>query len=467
MPYNPFGYYKVSIPNNAKIVDAAKITTKDLNESKLNEFNAVISTGELLTMPAGGVGFAFGADIRHEQLNQYPDPYAATGDLIGSSPTANTQGQRKVAGVFAEVQLPLLKNAPAAHDLSMSVAGRYENFLSTKQTTTVPKIGVRWQPIDESLTIRASWSKGFRQPSLYELYSTPTSGLTPIIHPVTGVNEPEQSVTVAGNRRLAPERTKYTNAGVIWSPQADAIKGLTLSVDYWEAERTGTVSNNYQDTVNRYFGHAFGGAAAPGGMLPGESVVLFPDGSINVINSVFFNVGLTKAAGFDYGARYVIHTDNMGRIELGAEASMYTHYKVTTVAGTPLTEIVSQPTPEGTGSDNGYLKWKGRAQVQWAYKGYSALFGGNYLDGFWDVDGNTGNDFFVKTTWIFDAQVAYSLHSEMGPWLADTKITLGVRNLFDKDPPFASGNAGNSTGYPSFLYTSEGRFWYVSLDRKF
>jgi hypothetical protein len=182
---------------------------------------------------------------------------------------------------------------------------------------------------------------------------------------------------------------------------------------------------------------------------------------------VFFNIGLTKAAGLDYSASYLFKTDNMGRFEASTVWSMYTHYKVSSVAGTPLTEIVSQPTPEGTGSDNGYLKWKGRAQVQWTYKNYSALFGGNFLDGFWDVDGNTGNNFFVKKTWIFDAQVAYTFHSEAGQWLADTKVTLGARNLFDKAPPFASGNAGNSTGYPSFLYTSEGRFLYVSLSRKF
>ena len=161
--------------------------------------------------------------------------------------------------------------------------------MTSKETTTVPKIGLRWQPIDQSLTIRASWSKGFREPSLYELYSTPTSGLTPITHPLPGFAfEPEQSVTVAGNRRLAPEKTKYLNAGFVWSPQGKGLKGLNLGVDFWDVERRGTVSTNYQSTVNRFFGRAPKGAAgsAPGGLLPGESVVLFPDGSINVINSV-------------------------------------------------------------------------------------------------------------------------------------------------------------------------------------
>ncbi len=466
-PYNPFGYYKVSIPSNAAIVGAAKINTKDLNESKLNSLNAVMSTGSLLDLAAGSVGFAIGADFRHEQLNQYPDPFAGTGDLIGSSPTATTRGHRKVWGAFAEWNIPVLKNVPGAHDLSLMAAVRHENFMTEKKKTTVPKVGIRWQPIDETLTFRASWSKGFRQPSLYELYSTPTSGLTPIVNPVTRVSEPEQDVTISGNRRLAPEKTKYLNVGIVWSPQINRLKGLTLGVDYWEADRRGTVTGNYQDTVNRFFGRTPGGAAAPGGLLPGESVVLQSDGTIRVANSVFFNIGQTKVAGFDYSATYLARTDNMGRFEFSTTWSQYSHYRQRTAVGGQFLELVKQDTGEGTGGVNGYLRWKGRAQVEWGFKGLTAAFGTTHNDGFFDVNGNTGNTFYVRSTWIYDAQLAFNFPSRFAPWLSDTKVAIGARNLFDKDPPFSSGNSGNATGYPSFLYSSEGRFVYVSLSRKF
>lgn len=333
----------------------------------------------------------------------------------------------------------------------------------------MPKIGVRWLPIDDSLALRASWSKGFRQPSLYELFSTPTAGLTPITHPLTKVNEPEQDVTVAGNRRLAAEKTRYTNVGFVWSPQAAALKGLTIGVDYWDVNRTGTVTNNYQDTVNRFFGRAPGAAAgsAPGGLLPGESVVLFPNGDIKVVNSVFFNIGETKVAGLDYSLNYVLKTDRLGRFEFSTIWSQYTHYLQRSAAGGQFYELVNQATGGGTGSDDGYLRWRGRTELNWSYRGLSAGYTATYTDGFWDVDGNTGNDFFVSPTWISDLQVGYNFQNKFGAWLADTKLTVGVRNVFDRNPPFASGNAGNSTGYPGFLYSSEGRFWYVSLNRKF
>ncbi len=467
-PYNPFGYYQVSIPNNAAIVDAAKITTKDLNESKLNQLNAVISTGSLLDLPAGPVGFALGADVRHEQLDQYPDPYGLTGDLIGSSANAITHGQRKVWGAFAEWNIPVLKNVAGAHDLSATAAVRHENFMTHNEKTTVPKVGVRWQPIDNSLTLRASWSKGFREPSLYQMFATPTSGLTPIQHPLTGANEPEQTVTVAGNRRLAPEKTKYLNTGIVWSPSARALKGFTVGVDYWEIEQTGTVTNNYQDTANRFFGRVPGGAAgsAPGGLLPGESVVVRPTGEIAIINSVFFNIGVTKVAGFDYNLNYTFNTDAMGRFDFGASATQYSHYRQKSAAGGQFVELVNQATPEGTGSDNGYLRWKSNVQVAWAFKGVTTVLGANFTDGFWDLDAN-GDDFRVASTWMYNAQISYNFQNRFAPFLNDTKVTLGARNLFDKDPPFASGFAGNSTGYPGFLYSAEGRFLYVQLTRKF
>ena len=52
-----------------------------------------------------------------------------------------------------------------------------------------------------------------------------------------------------------------------------------IGVDYWDVNRTGTVTNNYQDTVNRFFGRAPGAAAgsAPGGLLP-EQPFLLPAG---------------------------------------------------------------------------------------------------------------------------------------------------------------------------------------------
>jgi outer membrane receptor protein involved in Fe transport len=51
--------------------------------------------------------------------------------------------------------------------------------------------------------------------------------------------------------------------------------------------------------------------------------------------------------------------------------------------------------------------------------------------------------------------------------LNGTTFTIGCNNVFDQDPPFASGQGGNSVGYPGFTYDATGRFYYVRLTKKF
>ena len=43
--------------------------------------------------------------------------------------------------------------------------------------------------------------------------------------------------------------------------------------------------------------------------------------------------------------------------------------------------------------------------------------------------------------------------------------SLGVNNLFDKDPPICLTCSLN--GYDAGTYDLPGRFWYVSIDYKF
>jgi iron complex outermembrane receptor protein len=450
--YNPFGYYRNPIASNALVTEYDKITVKDMNESTLGQANFVAATGDLLDLPAGPVGFAFGGDFRQEQLTQFPDPYGFTGDLIGSSPNAITRGQRKIGGVFAEAKIPLLTN------LEMSLSVRHERFLTSDRSKTVPKVGFRWNAIDKQLVVRASYSEGFREPSLYELYSTPTSGLFPITDPRNGSFESEQPYTVAGNRQLKPEETSYINVGFVWSPEMEAVKGLSFGLDFWKIERKNTVDANPQDTVDRFFS---GGAGA---LQPGESVLLTPSGLLDVINSVFFNVGQTKAQGVDISLGYTLPTDTMGLFEFGTVWTMLDKFERASVAGDPLVDLVGFDST-GVGED-GYLEWKGRVNADWTYKNYNVFLSGQYTDGFEDVDAN-GDPLMVDSRFLVDGQVSYNFRDQFGPWLKDTKLTIGARNIFDRDPPHSEGFGGNSTGYPSFLYTSEGRFVYVSLSRKF
>ena len=83
----------------------------------------------------------------------------------------------------------------------------------------------------------------------------------------------------------------------------------------------------------------------------------------------------TSVAGFDYSVSHFHLTDTLGRFEFSTVWSMYTHYRIATESGGNFNQVVNQPTPEGSGSDNGYLRWKGRVQVGWVHKGFAMLLG--------------------------------------------------------------------------------------------
>jgi hypothetical protein len=179
---------------------------------------------------------------------------------------------------------------------------------------------------------------------------------------------------------------------------------------------------------------------------------------------VFYNVGRTKVEGWDFSGGYQLPTDRLGRWQLTTVWTLITRFDRAAVFDAPLQDVLGNDS-SGVAAD-GYLKLKGRVNLNWAYKGFNVYFAGSYTDGFDDVD-PSGIPYEVHDRFLVDGQVSYSFSGIRRRLLRDTKVTLGIRNLFDWDPPQAFGGGGNTTGYPSYLYTAENRFWYVSLSRKF
>lgn len=450
-PYNPFGYFRNPAAVHPAIVNHVRVTVRDENESTLGQLHAVVSTRDLFKLPAGGVGLAFGGDFRREQLKQTPTGFGLAGDVIGFAPSAVTRAQRKIGGLFVETRFPIFSS------LEVGASARHEKFYTSGRDVTVPKVSLRWQPVARQLTLRSSYSEGFREPSLYELYSSPISVLSAISDPRDFFVEPEQPITLRGNRRLEAEKSDYFNGGFVWSPTRSGLKGLTLGADFWAVTRDGTVRANPQNTVFR----AFGLSGAP---LPGESVLFSSSGSISVVNALFYNVGRTVVEGWDFSGGYQLPTDSLGRWELSTVWTLMTRFDQAVVQGVPLRSVLGADST-GVAAD-GYLKLKGRVNLNWAYKGFGVYAGGTYTDGFDDTD-RSGNAYHVGDRFIIDTQVSYAFRATAKPAMRDTRINVGVRNLADWDPPQAYGGGGNTTGYPGGLYTAEGRFWYVSVKRKF
>lgn len=467
-PYNPFGYYGNPIANNAKVAGFAIVHTHDYNLSSLGNAFITVNTPDLFDLPAGGLGAAVGFDYRIESLDQNPDALNLAGDTIGASAATITSHTRKVWAAFTEVHVPLASPAqgiPGVYSLSLDFAARYEKFVTNGDHTAVPKVGVRYQPFGDTLTIRGSAARGFLEPSLYKLYSGPAAGLLTLVDPRTGATLQETPTIQKGNPRLQAEKSKSYTFGVVWSPKG-VLKGFTTNVDLWRIERDGQALSNLQDTLDRYFGHDSNGVLKPGGLQTGEAVILDAGGNVAQVVTNYLNAGDYLAQGVDVGASYVWVSDHLGRFDVSVAASYLGNLKLATLPNTPLAELVgTDNSPDAEGND-AYLRLKGRADLNWSLHNYSASLSANYLHHFIDYDFN-GNNRQAGGSVLWDAQFAYQVPSSWGRVLADTKFTLGVNNVFNHSPPVVQYFGANSTNYPGFLYTAEGRMVYVSLGRKF
>ncbi len=292
------------------------------------------------------------------------------------------------------------------------------------------------------------------------------------IHSLWDGTEPETTILKVSNPNLKPETTVSETFGVVWSPSTPLLKGFTANVDYWRVERNGTVYSSAQDVLDRYWGtHQAPGPAngtpATGGLNTAQEGVLYDSaGNLLAVTAPYHNSGQTIAKGIDMGAGYLLETANLGRFDFTAGATYLWSYRQSLVAGTPLVEMVNQDASQGQGMD-GYVRWKGKASVNWSRRRLSAEVVANYQSGFQDFNyDNNGNlySFEVASMITFDFQASYALS---GKYLADTKVTVGVLNALDRAPPFASGSQSNSVGYPGFMYDPTGRFVYVQLTKRF
>ena len=117
-----------------------------------------MSNPSVYSMPAGDVAVLVGAEVRAESMEDLRDPringtivystppeaanqstFPYISDVVNSSPSPNTTGDRVVTSLFAEAQIPLLE------DLDAQFAVRVENA-DDYGTNTVGKVALGYAP---------------------------------------------------------------------------------------------------------------------------------------------------------------------------------------------------------------------------------------------------------------------------------------------------------------------------------
>lgn len=440
--------------------------------SKLSNYDFRVN-GKVVDLPAGALDIAVGVEVRQESLDAIADPLSQidpiTGNLgwNGATTLYPFSAGRSVSSEFAEIRVPIFKDVPGAHLLEFTGAVRHEDYSDTTNPT-VPKYTLRYLPVDDQFAIRATYSESFSAPQLYSLFGPVSIGFT---SPFTlskfggGTLANLQTNSESGsNPALTPSTSKNYTVGFVYSPKA--IKGLSVSVDYWNIKQRDLVSSIGATTIlqdvellgsaSSYYNKVhLGSFTGPGVGGPGAISTGVPDDIYVVDQSV--NIAAVDLDGFDVAAKYTYNADNIGRFDFVSNIGIYHHYTVVGLPGDAPFETVGYST-----NTNGTLpKWQTYTSVDFNRGPYQAFAGIRYLPKYTIyADGSTGSAFAT-----LDLLFAYTFGTEI-PYLSGAKITVGCNNVTNKfgnlDPnTFTDANVDVGT------FGAIGRFFYVDAKIKF
>jgi iron complex outermembrane recepter protein len=419
-----------------------------LAKAKSDAFDARIS-GDVWQLPAGALAYAAGYQFRKENIDAQPSAALGTGDIAGlGGSVPPLDKERKVNAIFGEVLVPIIK------DVEGNAAIRYDDYDDVGSTTNY-FLNLRWQPIKQVL-LRTAYGTGFRAPTLLDLYQPVTLGSSAqFTDPVTGQANLQVNEFTGGNPALKPEKSDQWSVGVVWQP----VRQFSVGVDWWRVKLDDIIATpSTQEVVSGF---------RNGDATYANSVVLGPDGQIETVNTVTVNSGKATVEGYDINANY---RDSFpwGEVGLNLQGTYIDRFDQTSPGGVvshKVATIVDQNGDPVIGAaDTGgvVLRWKHALTASYGYRNWGFSITQNYYSryetGLRQIDGERN---FIGGQSIFDVQLAYT-------GIKNLRLALGVRNVFDKDPPIYVPVANQfQSGYDVSLYDPRARFVYGSVNYKF
>jgi iron complex outermembrane receptor protein len=467
-----------------------------------------------LPMANEGVKVSVGAEWRSESSAFSPDYQSELGNAEGSGgPTVPVSGGFTVKEIFTEFTAPLVDDAPFAKSLALLGGYRYSDYSEGFKTNTY-KIGLEWAPVSD-VKLRGSFQRAVRAPNVSELY-TPASvqldGSTDPCSGAIGANGLVPSgatrtqcaaagVTAAqygniapnpagqyngflgGNPSLKPETALSYSVGFILQPHW--VQNLSFTVDYFDIKVENTIGSIGADTILQ-------NCIATERPTYCDLIHRDANGSLwktnnGYVDDVDVNFGSLVTKGADVTANYSVSLNDFGKVLLSLQGTKLIALDVEPLTGGPAYNCAGY---FGATCGNPSPQWRSVFNTTWV-----TPWNGAELTARWRYYGSVSSELssadpqltgtanpasqHINAYSYFDLSGSVSLYKTL-------RLSLGVNNLLDKDPPIVAvggggygsdcvAGAGNGAGtgggcngntFPG-TYDSLGRYLYARVTAKF
>ncbi|WIO74181.1 TonB-dependent receptor [Porticoccaceae bacterium LTM1] len=426
--------------------------TNESSGTELQSWHADFS-GDLFELGAGTVGSAFGIEYREEDIEFNPDGTTAAFQSIGNTNYGPTSGDRSVKEVYAEFLVPLMEN------VDLELATRYSDY-SDFGSTTNPKIGFKFRPLD-SLLLRATYSEGFRAPSLRELYQGAQENFGFFTDPCadaanvgvlpgcTVQSDPSLIQFLAqegGNTSLKAEESESITAGFVWTP----VDNLNFSFDYFNVKTDNAIDTNAQFVIDQ-------NALGTSGFV--DRVLRTGTGNIQLVDAVALNLASREVTGFDFAVDYSIDTDS-GSWKFKWEGTWIDEYLNQADSSSDFVDVAGVFVDDAAAGTGSIPELKYTLNALWTYENWTVSWTTNYVDELEEQEFLGGDVVHViEDWWTHDVQVNY----EMTDY--NTTITLGADNILDNQAPRAT--TGFNDNIDARTHNLIGSYFYLKASIKY
>ena len=418
------------------------------------------ASGPLFSLPGGEVSLAVGGEYRTEGLDTQLE-------FLTSTPQPMLRGtfsERTVEALFGELIVPLVGSGnamPGIERLQLVGAVRYDHY-SDFGGTTNPKFGIDYEPVD-GFTIRASYSKSFRAPSLADVDLQATLGYVPASFNDPQSNQVVRAIQMLGARDgLGPERATIWTVGADLAPVA--IPGLDASLTYYNIDykdRLATIGTSAILANPDVFGRFINrnpSLQEVQSLLDSEYFVGAPEPAENfdlIIDGRVSNLGSTRQSGLDGDISYSFAALG-GDATLGAQFNLILTSEESTAEGLPFNDNL--------GLINFPIKFRGRAHAGWRNDGFSINAFLNHVGGY--TNNLVTPDQAVSSWQTVDLSIAY----DFGPGssiMNDLRLQVSLVNALDEDPPLVINTGAAVEGaFDSQNASVIGRFVAFEISKK-
>jgi iron complex outermembrane receptor protein len=444
---NPFG---PSSPEGRALIDSIQVDdvvrrargTLDAVDVKLSR--------ALMPMAGGDLAVAIGGEARREK-NQFTPSALLLSDNINNDAAPEggraTSDSRDVAAVYGEVLVPFAKQWEA------QLSARYDHYENVGGAAS-PKIGLTYRPSD-ALLLRGSAGRGFRAPSMTELYRptvySSTATLPDPVYCATVENNYSDCADNWDTRRysndaLKPERSRQFSLGAVFA----AGKHVSASIDYWNIKRTNLISEIGDDII-------LGNLAKYGDLVYRDE-----DGLIDYIELRKDNRGAQLARGLDLALTVRGVDTAIGRFGGRLNGTYVLTSKIQNAPGDAFVSNLNRFVTDGV-----VQRWRHTVSVDWDRGPLSASLQNTFSSGY--EDQNTAINIDNGSVVAANRVKRYALWDLSGAYAVNTNLKLraGIQNLFDTSPPYSNQAYYFLSGYDPSYTDPRGRRFYASANYSF